>query len=180
MRNFNVRYFFVSALTALHAAAASAGAAAIDLPLDGSWTIREKLINDGDFFADTFQWTDALPVLVVVSDLYAVDAQFEVCDLNLHRLIEPFSSDWDDVARGGPFKEEPYEPDPDEDLRGGIFSSASFYFGPGTHELRIRGVTLPNRGSFIRRFSHTIFSCVLAAGPYVFPSSSGTSRAVRG
>ncbi len=113
------------------------------MPLDGSWTILDEVMDEGDFFSGPYTWTSAFTVKFTITDLYVVSDQFEVWDNAALVTTTPAATDWDDIPVATAFTEPPFTTDADVALASGSFSSAVIDFGPGSHSITIKDIHIP-------------------------------------
>jgi len=111
------------------------------LPLDGTWTVVTQVMNEGDFFTDTWTFSSASTVKFTITDVYVISDRFEVYDFGGLVATTPLVPDWD-AWFSSPFDFNPS--DPDTALASGYFSSATILFAPGSHSITIRDIHIPS------------------------------------
>ena len=114
------------------------------MPLDGSWTILDEHMDEGDFFSGSWMWTSANPVTFTITDLYVVTDEFEVYDNGVLVLTTPSLPDYSELVPPiGAFDTPPWTSDPDTALAEPLFSKGIISFGPGSHEITIIDIDIP-------------------------------------
>lgn len=110
--------------------------------LDGTWVQIGQVMNEGDFFTDTYTWDSPHKVLFTITDKAVISDQFEVYDSAVLVLTTPPMPDWDDLGLGDPFAP-PYTTNPAAAFASGFYSSGQYLFGPGSHSITIRNIHIP-------------------------------------
>jgi hypothetical protein len=118
------------------------------LTLDGTWTVLDESMDEGDFFrgADSsglWDFNSSNAVLFTITDLFVVSDQFEVYDNGILIFTTPGVLDWPALGAVSPFDAPPFTPDPDVAFASGVFSSFEFLFAPGAHSISIRDIHIP-------------------------------------
>lgn len=115
------------------------------MPLDGSWTILDEYMDEGDFFSGSWMWTSANPVTFTITDLYVVTDEFEVYDNGVLVLTTPSLPDYSELVPPiDAFLSPPWTNNPDTALAEPLFSKGIISFGPGSHEITIRDIDIPS------------------------------------
>lgn len=116
---------------------------AVPIALDGSWTILGETMDNGDFFTGSWSWDSPDPVRFDVTDLYVVTDVYKVYDFGAYVFNTPLLPDYADLGIGA-FDSPPYTTDPDVAWVSEYFSSGSYLFGAGAHEITIKNVSIPS------------------------------------
>jgi hypothetical protein len=114
------------------------------LILGGSWVVLDQTMKPGDFFAGTYTWDSAGPVVFTITDLYVVTDSYEVYDFGIKVATTPTLPDWNALGLGTAYVSPPWAGTPDQALADGRFSSASILFAAGSHEITIRDIHIPD------------------------------------
>ncbi len=140
MKKFRKNWLVLAFLSAF--LAAPLNVSAVPLALDGSWTVLDEVMSDGDFFTGSWSWTSGSSVLFDITDVAVVTDVFEVYDKGSLAFSTPLLPDY--AALGiGATDEPPYTTDPDVAWVTEEFSKGSYLFGAGSHDITIRDIRIP-------------------------------------
>jgi PEP-CTERM motif len=130
-------------LAAVLVALASGNVQANPIKLDGTWTVLDEFMSEGDFFSGgPWDWNSPQPVRFDATDIFVVSDRFEIYDAASLVFTSPDVPDWPAYTNNSHF-DPPWTDDPDVAWARAAFSKGSILFNPGAHSITIRSIHIP-------------------------------------